>query len=83
VVGAQSTAVSVVGLVLGIPIGVILGRLAWRLISERVPLQDVPPVAGIALVVIVPLALVGANLLAAWPARRVARLRVAEVLRAE
>jgi len=45
--------------------------------------QEVPPVAGIALVLIVPLALVGANLLAAWPARRVARLRVAEVLRAE
>jgi hypothetical protein len=83
VVGAQSTAITLVGLVLGIPIGVILGRVAWRLISERVPLQEVAPVAGIALVLIVPLALVGANLLAAWPARRVARLRVAEVLRAE
>ncbi len=83
VVAAQSTAISVVGLVIGIPIGVILGRMAWRLISERVPLQVVPPVAAIALFAIVPVALLAANLLAAWPTRRVARMHVAEVLRAE
>ncbi len=83
VVASQSTAISLIGLLVGVPAGVFLGRLAWRLISERVPLQNVPPVAVIALVVIAPLALLGANLLAAWPARRVARLRVAEVLRTE
>jgi ABC-type antimicrobial peptide transport system permease subunit len=83
VVGAQSTAISVIGLLIGIPLGVLLGRVAWRLIAERVPLQDVPPVAAVALIAIVPLALVVANLLALWPSQRVARLRVAEVLRAE
>jgi hypothetical protein len=83
VVGAQSTAISIIGLLVGIPLGLLLGRAAWRLITERVPLQNVPPVAALALIAIVPLALVVANLLAAWPAQRVARLRVSEVLRAE
>ena len=73
---------SIVGLLLGIPLGMLLGRLAWRLIAERVPLQDVAPVAAIALVLIVPLALLAANLLAAWPANRVAR-PVPEILRTE
>ncbi len=83
VVAAQSTAISIIGLLIGIPLGVLLGRAAWRLIAERVPLQNVPPVAALALIVIVPLALLVANLLALWPSQRVARLRVAEVLRAE
>jgi ABC-type lipoprotein release transport system permease subunit len=41
------------------------------------------PVALWALALIGPLALVAANLLAAWPARRAARLRTAHILRTE
>ena len=47
------------------------------------PLAYQPPVALWALALIGPLALVAANLLAAWPARRAARLRTARILRAE
>jgi len=83
VVGAQSTAICVLGLVVGIPIGMVAGRTAWRLIADRVPLQDVPPVAALALVIIVPAALVVGALTAVWPAQRVARMRPADVLRSE
>jgi ABC-type lipoprotein release transport system permease subunit len=43
----------------------------------------VPPTDVLTLSVVVPAAILAANLLASWPARRAARLRVADVLRAE
>jgi hypothetical protein len=83
VMAAQSTAIALVGLAVGVPLGVLLGRVAWRLVTARVPLQNVTPEAVVAVIAIVPVALIAANLVAVWPARRVARLRAAEVLRAE
>ena len=47
------------------------------------PLAYHPPLAVWALVLIAPLALLAANLLAAWPGERAARLRSAQILRAE
>jgi ABC-type lipoprotein release transport system permease subunit len=47
------------------------------------PLAYEPPIAMIALLLIAPVALLAANLLAAWPARRAARLRPAQILRTE
>jgi hypothetical protein len=41
------------------------------------------PVAALALALVTPLALVVANLLAAWPGLRAARLRIGDALRAE
>jgi hypothetical protein len=55
----------------------------WRLVSDTTPLQYIPPVAFWTLVLIVPLALAIANLLAALPGRLAARMHVANVLRAE
>jgi ABC-type lipoprotein release transport system permease subunit len=43
----------------------------------------VPPIAVWALLVIAPAALVIANILAAWPGQRAARLRIAHILRTE
>jgi hypothetical protein len=83
VVGSESTAICLLGLLIGVPLGMIAGTTAWRLIADRVPLQNVPPVAALALVVIVPAALVVGALVAVWPAHRVVRLRPAEILRSE
>ena len=47
------------------------------------PLEDVPPLALVAVLVIVPATIAIVNALALWPGRRVARIRPAEVLRAE
>jgi hypothetical protein len=43
----------------------------------------IAPLAALALLLVVPLALVAANLLAAWPSHRAASMRVGSVLRAE
>jgi hypothetical protein len=83
VVGTQATLLAVIGLAFGIPLGVALGRSLWRGAADMLPLAYHPPLALLALLLIAPLALAAANLLAAWPARRAARLRTAQILRSE
>ncbi len=83
VVVTQATVLVGVGLLFGIPLGVALGRTLWQLVADSTPLHYVPPVAFWVLVLIVPLALLTANLLAAPLGQRAARLRVSEILRAE
>jgi hypothetical protein len=79
----QATTVAVVGLVLGLPLGVVAGRLSWRWVADATPLLYVPPVAVAAVVLVVPTWLVVANVIALVPARRAAHLRTADVLRSE
>jgi hypothetical protein len=83
VVATQASVLAVVGLAFGVPLGVALGRTLWRAVADYTPLQYVPPTAPTALLLVVPSALLVANLLAAWPGHQAARLRVAHVLRAE
>ena len=83
VIGTQATLLAVIGLAFGIPLGVALGRTLWGAAAGIFPLAYYPPWALGALLLIGPLALVAANLLAAWPARRAARLRTAQILRTE
>ena len=82
-IGWQATIVGVIGLVIGIPLGIVAGRLAWRWVADNTPLLYVGPVAVAGVLLIVPLTIVVANLLAALPARRAARIRPATVLRTE
>ena len=63
--------------------GFALGRTLWRSVADTTPIDYVPPVAVWALVLIAPVALLAAALLAAWPSHRAASLRVAHVLRTE
>ena len=83
VIVTQATLLAVIGLAFGIPLGIALGRTLWRAAADMTPLAYHPPVALWALALIGPVALVAANLLAAWPARRAARLRTAHILRTE
>ncbi|MGQ0716443.1 MAG: ABC transporter permease [Pseudonocardiales bacterium] len=83
VVFTQASVLAGIGLLFGIPLGVALGRTLWRVVADSTPLHYVPPVAFWALALIVPLALLIANLLAALLGRRVTRLRIGEILRAE
>ena len=83
VVGTQATLLAIIGLAFGIPSGLILGRVLWHAAANMTPLAYQPPLAALALLLIVPLALLAANLLAAWPARRAARLRTGQILRTE
>lgn len=79
----QAVTVSLVALALGIPLGVAAGRWSWRWVADSTPLQYVPPLAASVALVSIPAALILANAMAALPARRAARLRPGDVLRAE
>lgn len=83
IINLQGTAIAIAGLVVGIPLGVIVGQSGWHLIADRVPLRFVHPVALLAIIVVVPAALVAVNVLALVPGRRAARLNPAEVLHTE
>ena len=79
----QAGVLAVVGLLFGVPLGLALGRTLWRSVADTTPIEYIPPVAVWALVLVAPVALLAAALLAAWPSQRAASLRVAHVLRTE
>jgi FtsX-like permease family len=83
VVMTQASMLAVIGLALGIPLGLAVGRALWRVVANFTPLAYYPPLAVWALVLIAPVTLLAANLLAVWPARRAARLRPGQILRGE
>jgi hypothetical protein len=83
VIGTQATLLAVIGLAFGIPLGIALGRTLWHAAANTTPLAYNPPWALLALLLIAPVALVAVNLLAAWPARRAARLHAGQILRTE
>jgi ABC-type lipoprotein release transport system permease subunit len=83
VIASQASTVALLGLVIGLPFGLAAGRVSWQWVADSTPLLYVPPVATVAAIAIVPVAIVLANALAAWPARQAARLRPADALRAE
>jgi ABC-type lipoprotein release transport system permease subunit len=82
-IGWQATLIALVGLIVGMPIGIATGRLVWRWLADSFPVVYVSPLALVAVVLVVPVAIVVANLLAAVPARSAARIRPAEALRVE
>jgi hypothetical protein len=83
VIATQASVLAVIGLVFGVPLGLALGRSIWRLVAGFTPLAYHPPLAVWALLLIGPVALLAANLLAAWPEHHAARLRTGQVLRTE
>lgn len=79
----QATATIAVGLLIGIPVGAVIGRLLWTGFAEQ---MDVVPHTGVpllALATVVVVAFVVANLAAALPARTARRLQPAAVFRSE
>jgi hypothetical protein len=83
VISTQATLLAIIGLAFGIPLGIALGRILWRAAANTTPLAYNTPWALLALLLIAPVALVAANLLATWPARRAARLRAGQILHTE
>jgi hypothetical protein len=79
----QSTVFALAGLVIGVPLGVIVGRALWRQLADSFPVAYVPPVALVAVLLVVPAALAIANALAVGPAHAATRLRPAAALRTE
>ena len=83
IIGSYATAIAIAGVVIGIPIGIALGRSGWHSIAQRVPLQFVSPTSALLLLLLLPLAILAANLLAIIPGWRAVRLQPSRVLRDE
>ena len=79
----QASLLASIGLLLGVPLGIALGRIVWRYVADTTPLYYVAPLAWWALILIAPVALLAANLLAVRPARRAASMRIGPTLRVE
>jgi hypothetical protein len=83
VVATQASILAGVGLLFGVPLGLAVGRTVWQAVADYTPLQYVAPTSVWAILLVAPAALLIANVLAALPGRRAARLRIAQILRAE
>jgi hypothetical protein len=82
-VASQATTVAAIGLLAGVPLGLGAGRFAYNLFADNLGVvSDVVTPVGIS-VLVVPAAIVLANVVAALPGWTAARTRPAPVLRAE
>ena len=82
-VAFQASTFAVLALVLGIPIGVGVGRWAWRIAADQLGTISEPQVPLVGLVLAVPAVLIVCNLIAGIPGRMASRVRPAVILRTE
>jgi hypothetical protein len=79
----QSTITTLVGLLIGIPLGVLLGRWLWILFARLIYAVPEPTVPWVPIALVTLGALVVANVVAAIPGRVAARTPTAILLRSE
>jgi ABC-type lipoprotein release transport system permease subunit len=79
----QATVAALIGCVIGIPLGIVIGRELWNLFARGIYVVPDPSVPPLTLVFVGVGALLFANLVAAVPGRIAARTSTALVLRAE
>ncbi|HEY2693085.1 MAG TPA: FtsX-like permease family protein, partial [Streptosporangiaceae bacterium] len=79
----QSTIAVALGAIVGVPLGIALGRFLWDLFARQISVVPEPAVPGLPVVLITVGALVLANVVAAVPGRMAARTPPALLLRAE
>lgn len=79
----QATTITLVGLVVGVPVGIALGRVIWRAFALNVGVVPDPVVDPGVIVGLGAAVLFGALLLAIGPALAAARARPARLLRVE
>jgi hypothetical protein len=82
-VRVQSLAVTLAALAVGVPLGVIAGRLAWQAFARQLGVVPDPSGAWATVAVVVTVAVLLALVAAEVPARRAARSRPATDLRTE
>jgi hypothetical protein len=72
-----------IGCVIGIPLGIALGRFLWDLFVHQIYAVPDPTTPALSIVIIGVAALLLANLVAAVPGRTAARTPTAQLLRSE
>ena len=79
----QASTVALVGIVVGAPIGIAVGRVLWRVFATNFGVVPVPVVPLLTLTALAAGVLAAANVLAAVPALAAARSRPGQLSRAE
>lgn len=79
----QATTLAVGALLIGVPVGITLGRWTWRLVADGLGSVSPPIVPLGAVLLVIPITLLVANLLAIAPGWLAARAHPADTLRAE
>jgi len=79
----QASTLTLVSLLIGLPLGVIGARFAWRLFAANLGVVPDTLSPVVATLILIPAALLVANLIAAYPGRAAARVQPALVLRTE
>jgi hypothetical protein len=79
----QSSVATSLGVLIGVPLGVVLGRFLWDLFAHEIYAVPSPTVPIGSVVLVIVGALVLANVVAAIPGRIASRTRTALLLRAE
>jgi len=82
-VGWQATTLVLVALLVGVPVGIAAGRWIWTLFADELGVVAVSRVPWLAIALLIPGAVLVANLVATAPAAAAARTRPAMVLRSE
>ncbi len=77
----QATTLVVIGLVGGVPLGIVLGRWTWHVLAGQIGVVPVPVTPVSELLLLVPAALALGVIVAVLPARSAARTPVADSLK--
>lgn len=79
----QAATIAVIAVLLGAPMGISAGRIAWTAFAERIGIVPSPAVPVLLVAVILPITLATALGIGAFPAHSAARTQPALVLRSE
>jgi ABC-type lipoprotein release transport system permease subunit len=79
----QTTAIGLIGVIAGVPLGIALGRYVWREFAQNLGVVPIPLVSAAATGIIVLGTLVVAAALAIWPAWMAAKPQASTLLREE
>jgi hypothetical protein len=79
----QSTLAVAAGALVGVPLGIALGRYLWDLFARQISVVPEPSVPVLIVLLVIAGALAAANLVAAIPGRAAARVPAAALLRTE
>jgi ABC-type antimicrobial peptide transport system permease subunit len=79
----QTTTIALAGIVIGVPVGIAVGRAVWGLFAHSLGVLSVTEVTAWVIVAVAAATVVVANTLAIGPAIVAARSRPASLLRSE
>jgi len=83
VIGIQATSLAVAALVIGIPLGLVAGRMVWSSVAGSIGVSTDASVPAAQIAAGAVLVIIAFNVMAAVPAWSAGRLRVVDSLRAE